>query len=167
MAERVLHSVVVPVYDEVEGIVPFHERCSAALAGSNEPYELVYVDDGSRDGSWDVMQQIAAGDPRVRLVRLSRNFGHQVAISAGVEHAVGETVTVIDADLQDPPELIPELICRWRLGADIVYGIRANVTARPASNGPPPRPSTGSCAGSLTSTYRSMPVTSGCSVGAP
>ncbi len=125
MNDATLHSVVVPVFDEEPGLLNFHGRCRAALEGLGEPYELVYVDDGSRDGSWEVMRGLAAQDPHVRLVRFSRNFGHQVAISAGVENAAGDTVTVIDADLQDPPEAIPELIARWRGGSDIVYGVRA------------------------------------------
>ena len=125
MNDATLHSVVVPVFDEEPGLLKFHGRCRAALEGLGEPYELVYVDDGSRDGSWEVMRGLAAQDPHVRLVRFSRNFGHQVAISAGVENAAGDTVTVIDADLQDPPEAIPELIARWRGGSDVVYGVRA------------------------------------------
>jgi dolichol-phosphate mannosyltransferase len=119
-----LHSVVAPVFNEVQGIERFHERCSAALTKTGVAYEIVYVDDGSRDGSWGALERLAARDPRVRLVRLSRNFGHQSAISAGLADAAGDTVIVIDADLQDPPETIPELIARWRSGADIVYAVR-------------------------------------------
>jgi len=117
------HSVVVPVYNEVEGIETFHARCLAAMDAIGDPFEIVYVDDGSRDGSWTRLLGIAA-DERVRLVRFSRNFGHQIAISAGIEHACGSTVTVIDADLQDPPEVISEFVGKWREGADIVYGVR-------------------------------------------
>jgi dolichol-phosphate mannosyltransferase len=122
--EKATHSVVVPVFNEVEGLEVFHERCRATLEGLGEPYELIYVDDGSHDGSWEVMSTIADREPNVRLVRLSRNFGHQVAITAGMECATGATVTVIDADLQDPPEVIPELLARWRAGADVVYAVR-------------------------------------------
>jgi dolichol-phosphate mannosyltransferase len=124
MSEAALHSVVVPVFNEVEGIERFHERCDAAMTAIGDPFEIIYVDDGSSDGSWAALSVIAAADPRVRLVRLSRNFGHQVAITAGIECAVGTTVTVIDADLQDPPELIAELLARWRAGADVVYAVR-------------------------------------------
>jgi glycosyltransferase involved in cell wall biosynthesis len=123
-ARVALHSVVVPVYNEAEGIDAFHERCSKALAGIGEGYEIVYVDDGSVDGSWARLHALRDRDTHVRLLRLSRNFGHQIAISAGLEHASGDTVTVIDADLQDPPELIAEMVERWRGGADIVYGVR-------------------------------------------
>jgi dolichol-phosphate mannosyltransferase len=124
MNDALLHSVVVPVCDEGAGLARFHERCRAVLEGLGEPYELIYVDDGSRDGSWGVMSALADRDPSVRTVRLSRNFGHQVAITAGLECATGATVTVIDADLQDPPEVIPELLARWRAGADVVYAVR-------------------------------------------
>jgi dolichol-phosphate mannosyltransferase len=125
MTERPLHSIVVPVFEEIEVVGAFHERCSAAMAAVGDPYELIYVDDGSTDGSWDALSDISTSDSRVRLVRLSRNFGHQVAISAGIEYAVGDTVTVIDADLQDPPEVIADMITAWREGADIVYAVRS------------------------------------------
>jgi glycosyltransferase involved in cell wall biosynthesis len=121
---RVVHSVVVPVYDEADGIDEFHARCSAAMTALGEPYEIVYVDDGSGDGSWRRLEALRERDLAVRLVRLSRNFGHQIAISAGIAHTVGETVCVIDADLQDPPEVIGELVARWHEGADIVYAVR-------------------------------------------
>ncbi|MBN2847046.1 MAG: glycosyltransferase family 2 protein [Coriobacteriia bacterium] len=120
----VLHSVVVPVYNEEEGIRAFHERCSAAMAAIGDEYEIVYVDDGSRDASWAILAEFAEANPHVRLLRFSRNFGHQVAITAGIDHASGDTVTVIDSDLQDPPEVIAEFVERWRAGADIVYGVR-------------------------------------------
>ncbi len=94
----------------------------ADLGGDD--YEIVYVDDGSHDGSWMKLDAIAASDPRVRAVRFSRNFGHQIAITAGYDHAKGDTVTTIDSDLQDPPELIAEMIERWRSGADVVYAVR-------------------------------------------
>lgn len=125
MTQTPTHSVVVPVYNEVEGIGAFHERCSAAMRSIGDTYEIVYVDDGSTDGSWDALAALSESDPHVRLVRFSRNFGHQTAISAGIEHASGQTVTVIDADLQDPPEVISEFVARWREGADIVYGVRS------------------------------------------
>ena len=124
MSERPLHSVVVPVFNEADGIAAFHERCAAALAAIGDQYEIIYVDDGSTDASWPRLLAIRGGEPRVRLIRLSRNFGHQVAVSAGLEHAGGDTVTVIDADLQDPPEVIARMVEGWREGADIVYGVR-------------------------------------------
>lgn len=124
MSTTCTHSVVVPVYNEVEGIERFHERCAAAMDAIGDPFEIIYVDDGSRDGSWSKLLGFASSDDRVRLVRFSRNFGHQIAISAGIEHAAGETITVIDADLQDPPEVIAEFVAKWREGADIAYGVR-------------------------------------------
>lgn len=120
-----LHSVVVPVYNEVDGIDAFHDRAVAVMSTIGDEYEILYVDDGSQDGSWNKLRAIAESDARVRIVRFSRNFGHQTAITAGYDHARGDTVTTIDADLQDPPELISELIERWRDGADIVYAVRS------------------------------------------
>jgi dolichol-phosphate mannosyltransferase len=126
MAPKPLISVVVPVYNEVEGITHFHERASAALAAlPGCDYELVYVDDGSHDGSYDIMRTFSDGDPRVRIVKFSRNFGHQIAITAGLDYARGDAVVFIDADLQDPPELIAELVAQWREGFDVVYARRA------------------------------------------
>lgn len=122
---RPLHCVVAPVFNEAQGIVAFHERCTAAMAAIGNEYEIIYVDDGSRDESWPLLLAVRDGDPHVRLVRLSRNFGHQIAISAGIDHALGDTVTVIDTDLQDPPEVIARMVDRWRAGADIVYGVRS------------------------------------------
>ncbi len=124
-AGRPLHSVVAPVFNEADGILAFHERCTSAMSPIGDAYEIIYVDDGSRDESWSRLLAIGERDPHVRLVRLSRNFGHQIAISAGIEHAFGDTVTVIDSDLQDPPETITAMVDCWRGGADIVYGLRA------------------------------------------
>jgi polyisoprenyl-phosphate glycosyltransferase len=118
-------SIVVPVFNEEAILDTLHARVVAALERSAERFELVLVDDGSRDGSWEKMTAAAARDPRVVLVRLSRNFGHQVAITAGVDAARGEAVVLMDADLQDPPEVIPEMIARWRAGYDVVYGRRS------------------------------------------
>ena len=118
-------SIVVPVFNEEAILDTLHARVVAAPERSGERFELVLVDDGSRDGSWEKMTAAAARDPRVVLVRLSRNFGHQVAISAGVDAARGEAVVLMDADLQDPPEVILEMIARWRAGYDVVYGRRS------------------------------------------
>ncbi|HEU4657910.1 MAG TPA: glycosyltransferase family 2 protein [Capillimicrobium sp.] len=117
-----LLSVVAPVLDEVELIDAFVERVTAALAG--ERLELVIVDDGSTDGTAQRLDALAEADPRLRVLHLSRNFGHQAALTAGLEHATGDAVVMIDADLQDPPEVIPELVQRWRDGADVVYAVR-------------------------------------------
>jgi glycosyltransferase involved in cell wall biosynthesis len=117
-----LLSVVAPVYDEEELIEEFVARASAAVADCE--FELVLVNDGSKDRTPEVLDRIAALDPRVRVIHLSRNFGHQAALTAGLEHAVGDVVAMIDADLQDPPELIPEMIGQWSRGADVVYAVR-------------------------------------------
>jgi polyisoprenyl-phosphate glycosyltransferase len=118
-------SLVVPVYNEVEVIGAFYERATSTLAGlPDADYEIVFVDDGSRDGSYQQLAQFAAADPHVRVLKLSRNFGHQIAISAGIDHARGDCVVVIDADLQDPPEVIASLVEQWRQGFDVVYGVR-------------------------------------------
>jgi len=104
-----------------------HRRLTDVMTGvAGVDYEIIYVDDGSRDGSSDVLVCLRATDRRVRVLRLSRNFGHQIAVSAGLEHASGDAAVVIDADLQDPPELVPEMIARWRRGADVVYGVRTH-----------------------------------------
>ncbi len=127
-AEHSLVSIVSPVYQEEEGIEEFHRRLVASMEGIEDDltFEVVYVNDGSKDRSLDLLEKIAADDDRVRVVDLSRNFGHQVALSAGVDHARGDAVVVIDSDLQDPPEVIPEMIQRWRDGFKVVYGVRTS-----------------------------------------
>jgi polyisoprenyl-phosphate glycosyltransferase len=117
-----LLSVVAPVYNEEELVEEFVRRARAAVA--DHTYELVLVDDGSTDRTPELLDRIAAEDPRVRVIHLSRNFGHQAALTAGLEHAVGDVVAMIDADLQDPPELIGEMVARWGAGADVVYAVR-------------------------------------------
>jgi len=117
-----LVSVVAPIYDEAELVEVFYARTVAAMEGI--PFELVLVNDGSTDGSAEILDRLAEGDPRVRVVHLSRNFGHQAALTAGLEHAVGDVVAMIDADLQDPPERIPDMVALWAKGADVVYAVR-------------------------------------------
>lgn len=119
-----LVSIVVPCYQEEPVLAQTHSRLTRAAATLAADYEIVYVDDGSRDGTLAILRDLQRADPRVRVVALSRNFGHQVAISAGLDAAGGDAVVVIDADLQDPPELIPELVARWREGNEVVYGSR-------------------------------------------
>lgn len=117
-----LLSVVAPVYNEEALIDVFYQRVCSALEGVN--FELVLVDDGSSDGTLPKLEQLAAEDPRVRLVVLSRNFGHQLALTAGLDHARGDAVVMLDADLQDPPELIVQMLDHWRSGCDVVYAVR-------------------------------------------
>lgn len=122
-----LISIVVPVFNEGDGIHEFHARATSAMAAiPHYGYELIYVDDGSHDDSYQKLTALAAGDARVRLLKLSRNFGHQIAITAGIDNARGDAVVVIDADLQDPPEVIAQMAEKWREGFDVVYGLRAD-----------------------------------------
>ena len=124
-AERQLVSVVVPVYNENAIVLEMHQRLAAVFdALLDVDAEFVFVDDGSVDDSLDLLLGLAAVDPRVNIVGLSRNFGHQAAITAGLDHATGDAVVLIDGDLQDPPEVIPGMIERWRSGVDVVYGAR-------------------------------------------
>jgi glycosyltransferase involved in cell wall biosynthesis len=118
-------SVVVPAFDEEAVLVAFHGRLAATLDTIDGPAEVVYVNDGSRDRTLAILERLRGSDPRVALVDLSRNFGKEIALTAGLHHARGEAVVVIDADLQDPPELIPRLLVPWReQGADVVYAQR-------------------------------------------
>src|ERR1700733_4856157 len=117
-----LLSVVAPVYNEEATIEQFYARVCTALQGIR--FELVLVDDGSTDGSEMEMRKLASNDPRVRVVYLSRNFGHQTALTAGLDHARGDAVVMLDADLQDPPEVITTMLDHWRAGCDVVYAVR-------------------------------------------
>jgi polyisoprenyl-phosphate glycosyltransferase len=117
-----LLSVVTPMHDEEGNARALYERVATALDGFE--WEMVIVDDGSRDNTAAVLAELAAADRRVKVLGLSRNFGHQPALTAGLEHASGDAVVMIDADLQDPPEVIPQMVERWRQGADIVYAQR-------------------------------------------
>lgn len=117
-------SIVAPCHNEEEVIGEFHRRLRAALAGLEESVEIIYVDDGSRDRTPAILREICAADPAVTTVRLSRNFGHQMALTAGIDRATGDALAIIDTDLQDPPEVIPAMVAAWRGGAQVVYGQR-------------------------------------------
>jgi glycosyltransferase involved in cell wall biosynthesis len=117
-------SVVVPAYNEEAVLGEFYRRTVAVLSQIGAPFELVFVNDGSRDGTLRVLHELRAHDPRVVIVDLSRNFGKEIAMTAGLDHAAGEVVVVIDADLQDPPELIEDFVAAWREGYDVVYAVR-------------------------------------------
>ena len=123
--KKLLFSVVIPCMNEELVIRETADRLIAALGGSEISFELVFVDDGSKDTTPELLRELQAEDPRIRVVRLSRNFGHQVAITAGLEHAAGDAVAVIDADLQDPPTMLLEFLAKWLDGYDVVYGVRA------------------------------------------
>jgi glycosyltransferase involved in cell wall biosynthesis len=113
---------VVPAFNEEEGLLELHRRLTAVLENLDADWEVLYVNDGSGDGTLSVLNGF--NDPRVAIIDLSRNFGKEIAMTAGLDHARGDAVVVIDADLQDPPELIPELVRRWREGFDVVYARR-------------------------------------------
>jgi dolichol-phosphate mannosyltransferase len=117
-------SVVAPVFNEAETLPEFYRRVQAALDPTGDSWELVLVDDGSRDSSADIIRELAHQDARVRPVIFARNFGHQVAVTAGLDFALGQAVVIIDSDLQDPPELIPEMVAKWREGFEVVYAVR-------------------------------------------
>ena len=122
-SEKML-SVVVPVYNEEEVLPEFHRRLAEVLDGLTMKSEIVYINDGSVDSSLEKMRQFKTEDGRIAMIDLSRNFGKEIAMTAGMDHAHGDAVVVIDADLQDPPELIPKMIEQWKLGYDVVYAQR-------------------------------------------
>jgi glycosyltransferase involved in cell wall biosynthesis len=117
-------SVVTPAYNEGEGLTEFHSRVTAVLTKLGLSYEIVYVNDGSRDDTLAVMHRLKGADTAVSIVNLSRNFGKEIALTAGLDHARGKAIVVIDADLQDPPEVIVPLVEKWREGFDMVYARR-------------------------------------------
>lgn len=117
-------SVVIPCFNEQGNVSPLTERLVSACSDCCDSLELIFVDDGSTDQTADAIRKAMAGDPRIRLLVLSRNFGHENATTAGLDHATGDAVVIIDADLQDPPELIPSMVERWRDGVGVVYAQR-------------------------------------------
>ena len=117
-------SVVAPAYNEEETLTEFYRHVRQVMDDLGEPWELVLVNDGSSDRTAEIMRQLHDQDPRVCIVDLARNFGHQLAVTAGLDHASGDAAVVIDTDLQDPPEVIPEMVARWREGYQVVYGVR-------------------------------------------
>ncbi len=122
---RPVMSVVVPAYNEQEVLPAFHARLRPVMEAIGLPWEVIYVNDGSRDRTLEVMLGLKAADARVAVVNLSRNFGKEIALTAGLDHAAGsDAVVVIDADLQDPPEVIPDLVAAWRQGFDVAYATR-------------------------------------------
>jgi glycosyltransferase involved in cell wall biosynthesis len=119
-------SIVIPVYDEQDNLDLLYQRLTQVMDSVKLSYEIIFVDDGSLDRSLDLMKSLVKMDERIMVVELARNFGHQVAISAGIDHARGKAVIIMDADLQDPPEVLPQFIDKWREGHDVVYAIRNN-----------------------------------------
>ena len=118
-------SVIVPIFNEEEVIPELYRRMVAVLDVIGQPWELICVNDGSRDESLSLLLSLREQDPRVKVINFSRNFGHQIAITAGMDYALGDAIAIIDADLQDPPELIEEMFDKWREGYEVVYAVRA------------------------------------------
>ncbi|ATG92213.1 polyisoprenyl-phosphate glycosyltransferase [Methylomonas koyamae] len=119
-------SIIIPAYNEQEVLGEFYARVTAVLDSMVSDYELIFVNDGSRDGTLPLLEKFAESDPRVVVIDLSRNFGKEIAVSAGIDFARGDAVVIIDADLQDPPELIPEFVRQWQNGFDNVYARRVS-----------------------------------------
>lgn len=123
-SDDIVFCVAVPIYNELESLPELHRRVTDVMTDLGEPWELLLIDDGSTDGSREWIQEIAQSDSRVKPVIFARNFGHQIAVTAGLDHSHGQAVVIMDADLQDPPEVIPELIEKWREGYEVVYAVR-------------------------------------------
>ena len=120
-----LISVIVPVFNEIEVIDTCYRRLSGVMqALADFDYELIFIDDGSTDGTHERLMEFHARDRHLKIIKFSRNFGHQIAVTAGIDEAVGDALVIIDADLQDPPEVIPEMVAKWLEGFDVVYGVR-------------------------------------------
>jgi glycosyltransferase involved in cell wall biosynthesis len=124
MPEAVTFSIVAPVFNEVGSLPELHRRVRQVMEGLGETWELILIDDGCTDGSTEAMAALAIEDDHVRPLYFARNFGHQIAVTAGLDNSRGKAVVVIDADLQDPPEVIPELVAKWREGYEVVYAVR-------------------------------------------
>src|SRR5690242_17647430 len=122
--ERPELSIVLPIFNEEPVIDELHRRLGAFLGAVGTTWEVIFVDDGSRDGSFAMLKKLCAAEPRYRLISFARNFGHQFAITAGLDYARGSAVVVMDADLQDPPEVVAEMLARFRDGFDIVHAVR-------------------------------------------
>lgn len=125
-ADRKRVAVVVPFLNEEQNLPVLCERIVKVMEGQPEDLEIIFIDDGSTDNSPRWVAEKSKQDPHVKLLRLSRNFGHQIAITAGLDHAQGDAVIIMDADLQDPPEVIPDLLAKWREGFEVVYAVRCS-----------------------------------------
>ena len=125
MTDRPTYSIVAPVFNEEGNITRLHTEIRRVMETTGETWELVLINDGSRDGSLGEMRAVAAVDPHIKIINFARNFGHQIAVTAGIDYARGKAVILIDADLQDPPEVILEMIDRWKAGYEVVYAVRS------------------------------------------
>jgi len=124
MINKIFYSVIVPLYNENLVIKESYQRLKEVMDSVKENYEIIFINDGSTDETRDKVEKICNEDKKIKLINFSRNFGHQAAISAGMELAQGDAIIVIDADLQDPPEVIPKMIEKWKEGYEVVYGKR-------------------------------------------
>ncbi len=122
---KITYSIIAPIYNEIENLPELYRRVKEVMDSANEPWEFILVDDGSTDGSTEKIRELAKADKMVRPVIFARNFGHQVAITAGWDYACGAAIIIIDADLQDPPEVILDLAKKWKEGYEVVYAVRA------------------------------------------
>jgi dolichol-phosphate mannosyltransferase len=125
MDNKPTYTIIAPIYNEIENIQVLHQRVSEVMDSTGETWEFVMVDDGSSDGSTEAILELKAKDEKIVPVIFARNFGHQIAVTAGLDHSRGDAVVIIDADLQDPPEVILDLIAKWKEGYEVVYAVRA------------------------------------------
>lgn len=126
-----MYSVIIPIFNEEQTLPELQARLMTSTAGMGEPFEVILVDDGSIDSSYSLMTAMHSADPRFKVIRLSRNFGHQIAISAGLDAASGDAIILMDGDLQDPPELLPQMIKLWRAGFQVVYTVKRSRQENP------------------------------------
>ncbi|OQY47463.1 MAG: glycosyltransferase [Anaerolineaceae bacterium 4572_78] len=119
------YSVIAPVYNEEETLPEFYRQIKETMDSTNESWEIILINDGSRDRSWEIMQELRKNDPRVKILSFAKNFGHQPAVTAGLDFTMGNAVVMIDSDLQDPPSVILDMIVKWKEGYDLVYGVRS------------------------------------------
>jgi dolichol-phosphate mannosyltransferase len=125
LKEEIVYSIIAPIFNEIENLPILYQRIIEIMDQTNEPWELLMIDDGSTDGSTDYIRNLAKNDERIRPIIFARNFGHQIAVTAGLDYSRGQAVTIIDSDLQDPPEVILALINKWKEGFEVVYAVRS------------------------------------------
>jgi len=125
LSEEIIYSIIAPIFNELENLPVLYQRICEVMDQTNENWELLLIDDGSTDGSTGIIRDLAMKDEKIRPVIFARNFGHQIAVTAGLDYSRGKAVTIIDSDLQDPPEVILELIEKWKQGYEVVYAVRS------------------------------------------
>jgi len=125
LSEEIIYSIIAPIFNELENLPVLYQRICEVMDQTNENWELLLIDDGSTDGSTGIIRDLAMKDEKIRPVIFARNFGHQIAVTAGLDYSRGKAITIIDSDLQDPPEVILELIEKWKQGYEVVYAVRS------------------------------------------